>query len=102
MVVSLKHAGITDWNKERLKISVKALANWFAHALRITDMVWENENPKTGIQQSLKTWDPFFSVFTDSPFSIYVEEQHLMYMALLRHYFYLFPDAIFQFSEKCG
>ena len=30
MVVCLKHAGITDSDRERLKISVKTLASWSA------------------------------------------------------------------------
>ena len=33
MVVCLKHVGITDWVRERLKISGKTLASWSAHAL---------------------------------------------------------------------
>ena len=32
MVVCLKHVGITDPGRERLKISVKTLASWSAHA----------------------------------------------------------------------
>ena len=35
MVVCLKPVGITDWVRERLKMSVKALAFWLAHALNI-------------------------------------------------------------------
>jgi hypothetical protein len=33
MVVCLKHVGITDWIRERLKMSVKTLASWSVHAL---------------------------------------------------------------------
>ena len=33
MVVCLKHVGITDSDRERLKMSVKTLASWSAHAL---------------------------------------------------------------------
>ena len=33
MVVYLKHVGITNSVKERLKMSVKTLASWSAHAL---------------------------------------------------------------------
>ena len=33
MVVCLKHVGITDSDKERLKMSVKTLASWSAYAL---------------------------------------------------------------------
>ena len=32
MVVCLKHVGITDSDRERLKMSVKTLASWSAHA----------------------------------------------------------------------
>ena len=32
MVVCLKHVGITDSNRERLKMSVKTVASWSAHA----------------------------------------------------------------------
>jgi hypothetical protein len=32
MVVCLKHFGITDSDRERLKMSVKTLASWSAHA----------------------------------------------------------------------
>ena len=32
MVVCLKHIGITDSDRERLKMSVKTLASWSAHA----------------------------------------------------------------------
>jgi hypothetical protein len=32
MVVFLKHVGIPDSDKERLKMSVKTLASWSAHA----------------------------------------------------------------------
>ena len=32
MVVCLKHVGITDSDRERLKMSVKTLAKWSAHA----------------------------------------------------------------------
>ena len=35
MVVCLKHVGITDSDRERLKMSVKTLDSWSAHA-RIT------------------------------------------------------------------
>ena len=34
MVVGLKHVGITDWDKARLKMSVKTLGSWFVQALR--------------------------------------------------------------------
>jgi hypothetical protein len=33
MVVSLKHVGITDCDKERFKMSVKTLDSWSVHAL---------------------------------------------------------------------
>jgi hypothetical protein len=33
MVVCLKHVGITDSVRERLKMSIKTLASWSAHAL---------------------------------------------------------------------
>ena len=32
MVVCLEHVGITDSDRERLKMSVKTLASWSAHA----------------------------------------------------------------------
>ena len=32
MVVCLKHVGITDSDRERLKMSAKTLASWSAHA----------------------------------------------------------------------
>ena len=32
MVVCLKHVGITDSDRERLKMSVKTLASWSVHA----------------------------------------------------------------------
>jgi hypothetical protein len=32
MVVCLKHVGVTDWVREMLKLSVKTLAIWSAHA----------------------------------------------------------------------
>ena len=32
MMVCLKHVGITDSDRERLKMSVKTLASWSAHA----------------------------------------------------------------------
>jgi hypothetical protein len=32
MVVCLKHVGIADSDRETLKMSVKALASWLAHA----------------------------------------------------------------------
>ena len=32
MVVCLKHVGIKDLDRERLKMSVKTLASWSAHA----------------------------------------------------------------------
>ena len=32
MVVCLKHVGITDSDRERLKMSVNTLAGWSAHA----------------------------------------------------------------------
>ena len=32
MVICLKHVAITDSDRERLKMSVKALASWSAHA----------------------------------------------------------------------
>ena len=35
MVVCLKHVGMKDSDREKLKMSVKTLANWSAHA-RIT------------------------------------------------------------------
>ena len=34
MVVCLKHVGITDSDRERLKMSVKTLASWSVHARR--------------------------------------------------------------------
>jgi hypothetical protein len=34
MVVILKHVGITDWDKERLKITVNIPATCSGHALR--------------------------------------------------------------------
>ena len=33
MVLCLKHVGITDWVRERLKMSVKSPASWSVHAL---------------------------------------------------------------------
>ena len=33
MLVCLKHVGITDSDRERLKMSVKTLARWSMHAL---------------------------------------------------------------------
>jgi hypothetical protein len=32
LVVCLKHVGITDSDRERLKMSVKTLASWSVHA----------------------------------------------------------------------
>jgi hypothetical protein len=41
MVVYLKHVGITDWVRERFKVSVKALASWSVHALSMHPGEWE-------------------------------------------------------------
>ena len=35
MAVYIKHVGITDSDRERLKMSVKTLATWSAHARSI-------------------------------------------------------------------
>ena len=35
MVVCLKHVGSTDWVRERLKMPVKTIGRWSAHALRM-------------------------------------------------------------------
>ena len=34
MVAILKHVGIADWDRERLKMSVNTPSSWAVHALR--------------------------------------------------------------------